>query len=249
MKRKAQLEEQQKLSAAKEKAHIEIFKQEWEAELKLLDQRKAAAEEDAALNALEHEAEEQGSVVYRLPRDTIDSQERTADYVEARRLNFTPEPTASRDHRDQDIPVCDTEPASEHVDNHIVASAPHPAQNQLSEFTRCLLKKDLLMSRLKNFSDRPESYSTWKAAFKSVIKGLQVSTEEEIDLMIKYLVPESLKHANSIKISNVNNPTRGLQRVWQRLDERYGSPEMVEFALKQKLSNLPKLTNKDNKRL
>lgn len=55
--------------------------------------------------------------------------------------------------------------------------------------------------------------------------------------MIKYLGPESSKHANSIKISNVNNPTRGLQRVLERLDEGYGSPEMVEFALKQKLSN------------
>lgn len=81
------------------------------------------------------------------------------------------------------------------------------------------------------------------------MKELQVSTEEEIDLMIKYLGPESSKHANSIKIFNVNNPTRGLQRVWERLDEGYGSPEMVEFALKQKLSNLPRLTNKDNKRI
>lgn len=106
LKKKAQLEEQQKLSAAK-KTHIERFKQECEAELKFLDQRKAAAEEDAALNALELEAEEQGSVVYRLPRGTIDSQERTADYVEVRRLNFTPKPTASRDHHDQDIRVHD----------------------------------------------------------------------------------------------------------------------------------------------
>lgn len=249
LKRKAQLKEQQKLSAAKKKTHIERFKQECEAELKLLDQRKTAAEEDAALNALELEAEEQGPVVYRLPRDTIVSQERTADYVEARRLNFTPEPTASRDHHDQDIPVCDTEPANEHVDNHIVASASHPAQNQLSEFTRFLLKKDLLMCRLKNVSDHPESYSAWKAKFKSVMKELKVSTEEEIYLMIKYLGPESSKHANSIKISNVNNPTRGLKRVWQRLDERYGSPEMMELALKQKLFSLPKLTNKDNKSL
>lgn len=139
-----------------------------------------------------------------------------------------------------------TEPVNEHVDNHIVASAPHPAQNQLAEFTRFLLKKDLLMSRLKNFSDRPESYSAWKATIKSVTKELQVFTEEEIYLMIKYLGPESSKHAYSINIFNVNNPTRGLQRVWQLLDERYGSPEMVEFALKQKMSNLPRLKNKDN---
>lgn len=77
LKKKAQFEEQQKLSAAKEKAHIERFQQECEAELKLLDQKKAVAEEDAALNALKLEAEEQGSMVYRLPRENIDSQERT----------------------------------------------------------------------------------------------------------------------------------------------------------------------------
>lgn len=139
--------------------------------------KKAAAEENAPLNALELDAEEQSSVVYRLPRETIDSQERTADYVEARRLNFTPEPTVSQNHHDQDIFVRETETAKNHVDNQIVASAPHLAQNQLSEFTRFLLKKDLLMSRLKNFSDPPESYSSWKATFKSVMKELQVSSE------------------------------------------------------------------------
>lgn len=80
-KKTAQLEEQQNYQQLSEKAHIERFQQECEAELKHLDQRKAAAEEDAALNALELEAEEQGYVVYKLPRDTIDSQERTEDYV------------------------------------------------------------------------------------------------------------------------------------------------------------------------
>lgn len=70
-----------------------------------------------------------------------------------------------------------------------------------------------------------------------------------IDSIIKYLGPESSKHANGIKISNVNKPIRGKQSVWQRLDEGYGSPEIVEFALKQKMSNFKRLTNKDNKRL
>lgn len=162
-------------------------------------------------------------------------------------MNFTAEPT-SQNHYYQDIPVRDTAPANEHVNNHIVALAPHPAQNQLSEFTRFLLMKDLLMSRPKNFSDRPESYSIWKATFQSVMKKRKVSTEE-IDLLIKYLGHESSKHANSIKIFNVNNPTRWLQRVCQRLDERYGSSEMVEIAIKQKLSTLQRLTNNDSNRL
>lgn len=108
--------------------------------------------------------------------------------------------------------------------------------------------KDLLMSRPKIFSDRPESYSIWKATFQSVMKKRKVSTEE-IDLLIKYLGPESSKHANSIKIFNVNNPTRWLQRVCQRLDERYGSPKMVEIAIKQKLSTFQRLTNNDSNRL
>ena len=38
-------------------------------------------------------------------------------------------------------------------------------------------------------------------------------------------------------------------RIWERLDERYGCPEMVENTLKTKLANFPKLTNKDTKKL
>lgn len=67
--------------------------------------------------------------------------------------------------------------------------------------------------------------------------------------MVKWLGTESSKHAVSIRASNADNPTRGLQRLWQRLDERYGCPEMIEASLKTKLTDFPKLTNKDNKRL
>ena len=111
------------------------------------------------------------------------------------------------------------------------------------------MKKKLLMSRLKNYTDRPESFAAWKATIQSIIKELQVSTEEEIDLLIKYLDPESSRQANSIKTANFGNPREGLSRIWEQLNNRYGSPEMVEFALKQKIANIPKLTNKDNSKL
>jgi len=38
-------------------------------------------------------------------------------------------------------------------------------------------------------------------------------------------------------------------RLWERLDERYGSPELVEAAIMNKLRDFPKLINKDSKRL
>jgi hypothetical protein len=57
-----------------------------------------------------------------------------------------------------------------------------------------------------------------------------------VDIGISYLLckiqsqtecTESLLHAVSIRSSNAGNPKRGLQRLWERLDERYGSPEMA----------------------
>ena len=108
------------------------------------------------------------------------------------------------------------------------------------------MKRELLISRLKNYNDRPESFAAWKATFQSIMQELQVSTDEEIDLLINFLGPESSRQANSIKTANFGDPRKGLSRIWERLTNRYGSPEMVEFALKQKLANVPKLTNKDN---
>ncbi|XP_071142064.1 uncharacterized protein [Mytilus edulis] len=121
--------------------------------------------------------------------------------------------------------------------------------NSTSEITRFLLRKDLLFSRLTSFNDRAESFHTWKASFKNVTDELQVSDSEQIDLLIKWLGPESAKHAISIRASNANNPTIGIQRLWKRLDERYGAPEMLEASLRSKLDKFPTLTNKDNARL
>jgi hypothetical protein len=41
---------------------------------------------------------------------------------------------------------------------------------------------------------------------------------------------DSSSHAVSIRSSNAESPKRGLQRLWKRLDERYGSPEMAEAS-------------------
>ena len=70
-----------------------------------------------------------------------------------------------------------------------------------------------------------------------------------MDLLIKYLGPESRKHALSIRTSNIFNIPRGLQRLWERLDDRYGAPELVEASIRAKLANFPKLGSKDGQRL
>ncbi|XP_052062914.1 uncharacterized protein LOC127702663 [Mytilus californianus] len=141
---------------------------------------------------------------------------------------------------------------AEHQKQGVAEEIPVAHQQQInptSEITRFLLRKDLLFSRLTSFNDRAESFHTWKASFKNVTDELQVSDSEQIDLLIKWLGPESAKHAISIRASNANNPTKGIQRLWKRLDERYGAPEMLEASLTSKLAKFPTLTNKDNARL
>ncbi|XP_076084371.1 uncharacterized protein LOC143055113, partial [Mytilus galloprovincialis] len=151
----------------------------------------------------------------------------------------------------QKLDLLDEIPA-EHKKQGVKEEIPVAHQQQInptSEITRFLLRKDLLFSRLTSFNDRAESFHTWKASFKNVTDELQVSDSEQIDLLIKWLGPESAKHAISIRASNANNPTIGIQRLWKRLDKRYGAPEMLEASLRSKLDKFPTLTNKDNARL
>lgn len=119
----------------------------------------------------------------------------------------------------------------------------------VSDLTRFLLKKDLLFSRFSHFNDKPETFTTWKTSFKGITEELQVTPFEEMDLLVKFLGPESSKFAASIRTANTTYPKRGLERIWSRLQERYGSPELVESALKTKLRDFPRITNRDSKRL
>lgn len=131
---------------------------------------------------------------------------------------------------------------------------PHLGQNteqfgMMSEFTKFMLKKDLVKHRLYNFSDSPGSYLVWKTTFKSVMEELQVTPAEEIDLLMQHLGPTSTKYATTIRSANVHDPHRGLQRIWNRLEEEYGRPETIQTYLTSKLTDFPKLSNKDSKKL
>lgn len=67
---------------------------------------------------------------------------------------------------------------------------------------------------------------------------LGVSPFEEMDLLIKWLGPQPSQFAKSIRAANAYDPPKGVSRIWERLYERYGRPQMVEHALKQKVSSL-----------
>ncbi|KAK3096719.1 hypothetical protein FSP39_002652 [Pinctada imbricata] len=127
----------------------------------------------------------------------------------------------------------------------------HPSQDTgvVTGLTQFLLRKDLIFSRFTNFNDKPEHFATWKASFKSIVKELGVGAFEEMDLLVKYLGPVSSDFARSIRASNVDNPAGGVRKIWDRLNDRFGQPEMIESALKKKLDAFPRLSDKDSHKL
>ena len=93
----------------------------------------------------------------------------------------------------------------------------------------------------------PEKYQVWKSGFLQIIREMDVSTREELYLL--RLGPDSGKQAVSIKAANIQDPELGLVKVWNKLDERYGSPELVVAALKRKIDRFPNITIKEHKKL
>ena len=100
-----------------------------------------------------------------------------------------------------------------------------------------------------HLNDKPENYWAWKASFLSATKDLNLSAREELDLMTKWLGTESSEQAKRIRAVHIRNHAAGVNMVWQRLEDCYGIPEVIEDALLKKIEHFPKLTNKDNIKL
>ena len=123
--------------------------------------------------------------------------------------------------------------------------------SQINQFSQFLLKKEILLSRFTKFDDQAESFLTWKNTFNSIMKELNVTPFEQLDLLVKWLGPNSSKQATTIRSANAGSPEKGLARIWQRLEDQFGCPEIIEQSIRHRIANFPKLTvsAKDNKRL
>ena len=89
----------------------------------------------------------------------------------------------------------------------------------------------------------------WVGKLHSSIPSTGLTAGEELDLLIKWLGRESAEQARRIKSVNVRNMSAGLNLIWERLEETYGSPEAIENALFTKIEDFPRVMAKDHQRL
>ncbi|XP_061823021.2 uncharacterized protein [Nerophis lumbriciformis] len=81
----------------------------------------------------------------------------------------------------------------------------------------------------------------------SAPQGTYISVQ--LDMLAKWLGPQSAEQAKRLRAVYIHNAEAGVEMVWQRLEESYGAPEIIEHALLKKLENFPHISNTDNQRL
>ncbi|XP_033099358.1 uncharacterized protein LOC117103008 [Anneissia japonica] len=122
-------------------------------------------------------------------------------------------------------------------------------QNSVDNFTKYLIKKELLSNGLIKFADCPMNYRSWKASFTGVINELELVPREELDLLTRWLGNESQGHAKRIRAVHVPNTKAGLKALWERLDELYGASEILEKSLMNRIESFHNLSITENARL
>ncbi|XP_056385784.1 uncharacterized protein LOC130281981 [Hyla sarda] len=124
-----------------------------------------------------------------------------------------------------------------------------PDAARATEVARFLMRREIVSAGLMKFDDRPENYWAWKSSFLSGTQDLDLTDREKLDLLVKWLGPESTEQAQRIRSVHVHDAAAGLAIVWRRLEHCYGSPEVIEDALLKRIENYPRMTNKDNQKL
>ncbi|XP_061908363.1 uncharacterized protein LOC133653277 isoform X1 [Entelurus aequoreus] len=119
----------------------------------------------------------------------------------------------------------------------------------MSDIARYFVRRELVSSGLTQFNDHPENYWAWKSSYINATGELNLNASEELNLLTKWLGRESSEHVKRIRSVHVANPAVGLQLVWERLEECYGSPEVIERSLFKRLEDFPKLSNKEPTKL
>eukprot|EP00794_Sanderia_malayensis_P003911 gene3911-4452_t len=128
-----------------------------------------------------------------------------------------------------------------------------PVQTQqpdpFTSLTKHLMKKELISTELLKFDDNPANFRAWKASFKAATEDLELTEAQELNLVMKWLGEKSLKIVNPVRAINIENPQLGLKRVWETLEKRYGTAEVLEDNFMFRLESFPKISSKDREKL
>ncbi|CAG2230743.1 unnamed protein product [Mytilus edulis] len=250
------IEEEEKLVRKQNELELEVQKQrsELKSNLNILKHKREIAEAEAELTAVKENLDEENAIDsnwkdrgLNLPESSAseivksyvtNQRPKVYEPVEATKLNpripeFVPSTILQREFK-----------TFQPQQNVHLSESPG-----IIDLTKYIMKKDLLISRLSTFDDKPERYCSWKNSFNNILRELDATDSEQLDLLNRYLGPQSKRHAASLRVANSHNENQAVVKIWQRLDERYGAPESIAAALKDRLDKFNKINNTEYDKL
>ena len=124
-----------------------------------------------------------------------------------------------------------------------------PNPNPMTAYINFMACRELIANRIQKFDDNPRNFYGWKESFKNMIQDINLTPSEELYIIIEYTSNESRKLAQRLRNAYINKPTEGMEILWQKLSQCFGSDTVITEGHLNKLKDLPKIGFRDNKKL
>jgi hypothetical protein len=121
--------------------------------------------------------------------------------------------------------------------------------NEMKSYVNFMARRELIANKIEKFDDNPVNYHTWKASFKNMIRNVGITPSEEFSLLVEYTTLTSKSLVQRLRNAYIGKPHEGITEIWKKLDERYGCSSVLVKAHLAKLSSVPKINYKDNRKL
>lgn len=92
------------------------------------------------------------------------------------------------------------------------------------------------------FNGDPIHFIEWKASFQSLIDKRHVSSADKLYYLKKYVTSPARKALEGIFH---RNDEEAYNDAWERFQDRYGQPFLVQRAFREKLASWPRIQSKD----
>mgnify|MGYP002804098909 CR=1 FL=1 len=109
--------------------------------------------------------------------------------------------------------------------------------------------REVITKKVNKFDDNPENFHTWKTSFKTMLKDISITPQEELSLLTEYTSKESKKLVQKLRNAFIHNPAKGVKEVWLKLGERVGSDVVLTKPYLDKIGSFPKVGHRENKKL
>ncbi|CAB4037628.1 Hypothetical predicted protein [Paramuricea clavata] len=134
-----------------------------------------------------------------------------------------PEPTSRDTGNTQQTPSHHLNPMVQPFAPKNCPTATNSDQNIMRSCLEFMVRREILTKRVEKFDDDPQNFHTWKTSFKTMLKDISITPQEELSLLTEYTSKESKKFVQKLRNAYIQNPAKGVVEVWNKLGESFGS--------------------------